>query len=54
MSTDRVMVRAIGCFGRQEWARQDSNLHRTGYEPEALTVELRALNSGAILAVDLG
>src|SRR5438105_15609615 len=24
------------------WARQESNLHATGYEPDALTVELRA------------
>jgi opacity protein-like surface antigen len=30
--------------GREDaaWARQDSNLHATGYEPAALTVELRA------------
>ena len=25
-----------------EWARQESNLHATGYEPAALAVELRA------------
>ena len=25
-----------------DWARQESNLHATGYEPDALTVELRA------------
>src|SRR4051812_13110904 len=28
-----------------EWARQDSNLHATGYEPAALAVELRAPGS---------
>ena len=27
------------------WARQDSNLRPTGYEPDALTTELRALGS---------
>src|SRR5207247_3913259 len=26
----------------RKWARQDSNLHATGYEPAALAVELRA------------
>src|SRR5207245_759150 len=29
-----------------EWARQDSNLHATGYEPAALAVELRARAHG--------
>src|SRR5262249_15994081 len=27
-----------------DWARQESNLHAAGYEPDALTVELRARN----------
>ena len=26
----------------EKWARQDSNLRPTGYEPDALTAELRA------------
>jgi hypothetical protein len=30
-------------FHRFRWARQDSNLRPTGYEPAALTAELRAL-----------
>lgn len=30
------------------WARQDSNLRPTGYEPAALTAELRALHSHSI------
>ncbi len=29
-------------IGFRWWARQDSNLHLTGYESAALTVELRA------------
>jgi hypothetical protein len=29
--------------GRGRWARQGSNLRPTGYEPAALTAELRAL-----------
>lgn len=29
----------------QIWARQDSNLRPTGYEPAALTAELRALKT---------
>ena len=28
------------------WARQDSNLRPNGYEPSALTTELRALRAG--------
>jgi hypothetical protein len=34
----RIRIRAVAA----EWARQDSNLHATGYEPAALAVELRA------------
>ena len=29
-------------FRRSWWARQDSNLQPSGYEPPALTIELRA------------
>ena len=42
-----TQARSAGSAGRKAWARQDSNLHRTGYEPAALTVELRAHASGA-------
>ena len=38
-------ARASACAGASEgwWARQDSNLGPTDYEPAALTAELRAL-----------
>ena len=29
------------------WAREDSNLQPSGYEPPALTIELRARRAGA-------
>ena len=50
------LARCIGLFGYEtgglgdvfdfiEWARQDSNLQPSGYEPLALTIELRALKA---------
>src|SRR3989449_1267093 len=35
-------IRAQGAAPAGKWARQESNLHATGYEPAALSVELRA------------
>ena len=37
-----TLARGRSLPGGADWARQESNLHATGYEPDALTVELRA------------
>ena len=36
------------------WAREDSNLQPSGYEPLALTIELRARTSRVIRTCDTG
>jgi hypothetical protein len=35
-------INEISCKNRRWWAREDSNLQPSGYEPLALTIELRA------------
>ncbi len=48
---ERIQLRKVGVAaarGGNWWARQDSNLQPDGYEPPALTIELRA-RAGAAL-----
>jgi hypothetical protein len=42
-------MRAEGASFTGRWARQESNLHATGYEPAALSVELRARDRHRLL-----